>query len=134
VAAEVYRGSIHFDAEPEFVYQYFIKPEALVRWMGDQAILDPRPGGRFRLVFGHRTVEGQYVELDPPGRLVITWGRRGSVTFPPASSTLEVTLTPETGGTRVSIVHTGLPASEIPGYALGWQHYLPRPCRCCRWC
>ena len=69
MAAEVYRDSVHIDAEPDFVYKYFIKPEGLVRWMGDRAILDPRPGGRFTLVFGDRTVEGQYVELEPPRRL-----------------------------------------------------------------
>src|SRR5262245_20983865 len=126
VAAEAYRHSIHIDAEPDFVYDYFIKPEALVRWMGDRAILDPRPGGQFTLVFGDRTVEGQYVELDPPNRLVITWGRVGSVTLPPATSMLVVTFTPEAGGTRLSIVHTGLPVSELPRHALGWQHYLAR--------
>jgi uncharacterized protein YndB with AHSA1/START domain len=126
VVDDVYRGSIHIAAEPEFIYNYFIKPEALVRWMGDHAILDPRPSGRFTLVLGDRTVEGQYVELDPPHRLVITWGRRGSPTFPPGSSRLEVTFTPEHGGTRVSIVHTGLPASERPRHSLGWQHYLAR--------
>ena len=126
MATDCYRGSIHIDAEPEFVYGYFTRPEALVRWMGDRAILDPRPGGRFTLVFGDRTVEGRYVELDPPTRLVITWGRLGSATFPPSSSTLEVTLTAEAGGTRVSIVHSGLPASETPRHALGWQHYFVR--------
>jgi uncharacterized protein YndB with AHSA1/START domain len=126
VVTECYRGSIHIDAEPEFVYGYFTRPEALIRWMGDHAILDPRPGGRFTLVFGDRTVEGRYVELDPPTRLVITWGRLGSATFPPSSSTLEVTLTPEAGGTRVSIVHSGLPVSETPRHALGWQHYFAR--------
>ena len=39
---EVYRDSIHIDAEPDFVYGYFTRPEALVRWMGDHAVLDPR--------------------------------------------------------------------------------------------
>ena len=126
MAADVYRGSIHIDAEPEFVYGYFTNPEALVRWMGDRAILDPRPGGQFTLVFGDRTVNGQYVELDPPHRLVITWGRVGSRSFPPASSTLEVTLTPQASGTLVSIVHTGLPATELERHALGWQHYIAR--------
>jgi len=126
VAAEVYRDSVHIDAEPDFVYEYFIKPEALVRWMGDRAILDPRPGGRFTLVFGDRTVEGQYVELEPPHRLVITWGRVGSATFPPATSTLVVTFTAEGRGTRVSIIHAGLPERETHRHALGWQHYLAR--------
>jgi uncharacterized protein YndB with AHSA1/START domain len=125
VAAE-YRDSIHIEAEPALVFDYFTKPEALVRWMGDRAVLDARPGGEFTLYFDEKCVEGRYVELDPPRRLVIAWGRRGSPSFPPCTSTLEVLLVPEDGGTRVQIVHTGLPESERERHALGWQHYLGR--------
>ncbi len=124
--ADTYRGSIYIDAEPEFVFEYFTRPDALVRWIGDRAIVEPRAGGQFTLVFGDRTVAGRYVSVDPPHRVVITWGRVGSASFPPESSTLEVTLTAEHGGTRVSVVHTGLPASELRRHALGWQHYLHR--------
>jgi uncharacterized protein YndB with AHSA1/START domain len=126
VAAEPYRDSILIEADPEAVFTYFTKPEALVRWMGDRAVLDPRPGGEFTLYFDDRCVDGKYVEVDPPRRLVISWGRRGSKELPPFSSTLEVTLTSEMGGTRVSIVHHGLPQSEATRHALGWQHYLAR--------
>jgi uncharacterized protein YndB with AHSA1/START domain len=126
VAAEPYRDSIHIDAEPELVFEYFTRPESLVLWMGDRAVLDPRSGGEFTLYFGDKCVEGRYVELDPPRRLVITWGRRGSPSFPPAASTLEVTFVPEEGGTRVVVVHHGLPESEAHRHALGWKHYLGR--------
>jgi uncharacterized protein YndB with AHSA1/START domain len=126
VVAEPYRDSIHIEAEPELVFDYFTRPEALVRWMGDRAVLDPRPGGEFTLFFGEKCVEGRYVEVERPRRLVITWGRRGSGDFPPGASTLEVQLTAERGGTRVDIVHDGLPESEATRHALGWQRYLGR--------
>lgn len=126
MAVDPYRDSIHIDAEPELVFEYFTKPDALMRWMGDRAVVDPRPGGEFTLYFGDKCVEGRYVELEPPRRLVITWGRRGSPTFPPSISRLEVTLVSEAGGTRVEIVHHGLPDSEAHRHALGWQHYLAR--------
>ncbi len=126
MAAEPYRASIHIDADPSVVFTYFTNPQALASWLGDRAILDPRPGGRFTVFFADKAVEGRYMEIDPPRRLVITWGRAGSPTFPPHASTLEVTLTPEAGGTRVAIVHTGLPESEAPRHALGWRHYLAR--------
>jgi len=126
VVAEEFRDSIHIEAEPTVVFDYFTVPEALVRWIGDDAILDPRPGGQFTLFFGDRAVEGRYVEIDRPRRLVISWGRGGSKTLPPEASTLEVTLTPEAGGTRVAIVHSGLPAFETRRHTLGWRHYLGR--------
>jgi uncharacterized protein YndB with AHSA1/START domain len=126
VAAEPYRDSIYIDADPELVFDYFTQPEALVRWMGDRAVLDPRPGGEFTLYFDDRCVQGQYVVLERPHRLVITWGRLGSHELPPFSSTLEVLLAREGEGTRVAIVHQGLPESEAARHAAGWRHYLER--------
>ena len=121
-----YRDSIYIDAEPRVVFEYFVDPAALVQWMGDRAILDARPGGRFILFFDERAVEGRYVEIDPPRRVVITWGRARSATFPPGASTLVVTLTPEGRGTRVAIVHSGLPNDELDRHVAGWRHYLMR--------
>ena len=126
MSADPYRDSIHVAAEPSVVFEYFTRPEALVRWMGDRAVLDPRPGGEFTLFFGDKCVEGRYIELDPPRRLVIAWGRRGSPSFPPSVSTLEVLLIPENDGTRVEIAHWGLPRDEVARHALGWTHYLGR--------
>ena len=45
MAAEPFRHSVHIAAEPAIVYEYFTDPDAIVRWMGDYAVLDPRPGG-----------------------------------------------------------------------------------------
>ena len=126
MAADPYRDSIYVAAPPDVVFDYFTQPDALVQWMGDRAVLDPRPGGEFTLYFEDRCVEGRYAEIDRPRRLVITWGRRGSREMPSFSSTLEVSFAPEAGGTRVSIVHHGLPLSEAARHALGWQHYLGR--------
>ena len=126
MAAEPYRDSIYIEATPETVFEYFTNPKLLVHWMGDDAVLDPRPGGRFTLVFGNQTVEGRYVSLEHPNRVVISWGRRGSRVLPPEASVLEVEMHAERGGTRVSIVHSGLPKSERRRHALGWRHYLAR--------
>lgn len=126
MAVEPYRDSIYIDADPDLVFDYFTQPEALVRWMGDRAVLDPRPGGEFTLYFDDRCVQGRYAVLDRPHRLVITWGRLGSRELPPFSSTLEVSLAREHDGTRVTIVHHGLPESESARHALGWKHYLRR--------
>ncbi len=123
---DVYRASIFIEAPPEVVFTFFTQPEALTSWMGDAALIEPRPGGRFVLHFEGRVVEGRYLAVDPPRRVVITWGRRGSRGMPPGSSTLEVTLSPEADGTRVAISHDGLPPSERERHALGWRHYLPR--------
>ena len=126
MTSEPYRDSIYIDAPPDVVFEYFVDPVALVQWMGDEAFLEPRPGGRFTLRFGHGTVEGRYVEVMRPSRIVVAWGRLNSATMPPGSSVLEVELMAENDGTRVSIVHSGLPQVEQAKHAAAWRHYLQR--------
>lgn len=126
MGAEVFRGSIFVDASPEVVFAYFTDAEALASWMGDRAMVEPRAGGRFVLHFDDRVVEGRYVAVEFPHRVVITWGRHGSVRLPPGGSTLEVSFAPAGSGTRVTVVHDGLPDLERELHARGWAHYLPR--------
>jgi uncharacterized protein YndB with AHSA1/START domain len=126
VTADPYRDRIHIAAQPETVFDYFTNAAALARWMGDRAVVDPRPGGQFTIFFADRRVEGRYLEVDRPRRLVISWGRAGSASFPPGTSVLEVTLTEHDGGTLVAITHSGLPDGERHRHALGWHHYLAR--------
>lgn len=121
---EPFQHSIFIDAAPEVVFEYWTNADLLVRWIGERARLDPRPGGEFTIDFGERRMQGHYVALEPPRRLVIAWGRQGSRELPPSSSTLEVRFIRQDGGTRVEISHTGLPPSERRGHALGWQRYL----------
>jgi uncharacterized protein YndB with AHSA1/START domain len=71
-------------------------------------------------------VRGRYLDLDPPNRLVISWGYAGSDTLPPGSSTVEIRLIPADGGTRVELEHRDLPPREVPGHVSGWDHYLAR--------
>jgi len=126
VTVEPYRHSILIHARQDEVFRYFVEPEAIVAWMGDEASVDPQPGGIFLLRFDDKIVEGRYIEVTPPSRLTIGWGRKGSASFPPHTSRLEVILATEDAGTRVTIVHHGLPVDEQARHALGWKHYLAR--------
>jgi uncharacterized protein YndB with AHSA1/START domain len=125
-ASEPYTTSVHVDAAPERVFDYFTKPEAILRWMGDYAVLDPVPGGQFTLDINGVPVRGRYLAVDRPHRLLISWGHAGSDRLPPGASTLEVTLTPRDGGTTVTVVHAGLPAPDADQHRLGWAHFLER--------
>ena len=120
--------TISIAASPETVWEFFVDPEKLTRWKGMKADLDPRPGGVYfcEVIPGH-TARGEYVELDPPRRLVFTWGWDGQEGVPPGSSTIEVELTPAGDGTSLHFVHRDLPTTEsAESHAHGWDHYLPR--------
>jgi uncharacterized protein YndB with AHSA1/START domain len=126
VGAEPVTASVYIDAPPDRVYQFFTRPEALTAWMGESADIDPSPGGRFEVDVKGTPVRGHFLRLDPPHRLVISWGYRDSPHLPPGASTVDVRLTPEGGGTRVELQHRDLPSAEHPGHASGWSHYLAR--------
>ncbi|HEV8462669.1 MAG TPA: SRPBCC domain-containing protein [Gaiellaceae bacterium] len=121
-----FEHDVFIAAKPQRVYDYFTRADDLVRWMGDYAVLDPRPGGEFTVDINGVPVRGRYLELDPPRRLLISWGHAGSDLLPPGASTVEITLVPEHGGTTVRLSHHGLPETEAEGHAGGWPHFLER--------
>jgi uncharacterized protein YndB with AHSA1/START domain len=115
-------------APPETVFPYFTDADRMTRWMGTEAELEATPGGIFRVnVGGSHVGQGEYVEVDPPTRVVFTWGWDDPESaVQPGTSTVEVTLTPEGEGTKVVLVHRDLPeGAEVP-HGHGWEHYLAR--------
>ena len=126
MTAEPVRAWIRIDAPPERVWEFFTRPEAIIRWMGEYAVLEPQPGGEFTVDVKGAPVRGRYLELDPPHRLLLSWGYAGSRELPPGASTVEVRLVRDGAGTRVHLEHRDLPEGETPGHAEGWTHYLAR--------
>ena len=116
---------IRIVAPPEIVFAFFTDPDRHKRWLGREAFLDPRPGGIYRCVVNDTaTVRGEYVVVDPPSRLVFTWGFEGDSVVPPGSSTVSVDLRPDGDGTRLRLVHTGLPHPMLAPHEQGWRGYL----------
>ena len=118
---------VRIEARPETVFEFFTDPEKMKRWKGTDAELDPRPGGVYRVnVTGHDVVVGEYVAVEPPTRVVFTWGWEESAEVPPGSSTVEITLTPDGEGTIVRLVHRDLPVGHGARHLEGWNHFMPR--------
>ena len=116
-------------ASPETVFEFFTDPGKMIQWMGRSADLDPRPGGGFRCdINGRDVARGEYVELDPPRRVVFTWGWEAEHSLTaPGSSTVEVLLEADGDGTRLRLVHRDLPSAEVAEkHRQGWQHYAER--------
>jgi uncharacterized protein YndB with AHSA1/START domain len=124
----VYERTLTIDASPETVWEFLVDPAKATRWMGTKAQFEAQPGGVYycEVIPGH-TAKGEFVELDPPNRLVYTWGWENNEGVPPGSSTIEIELTPQGDGTSVRFVHKDLPSAEaVASHANGWDHYLPR--------
>ena len=121
-----YRTSIDIAAPPEVVFAHLITPERMITWMGERAELEARPGGMFAVDVTGNPFRGEYLEVQPPHRVVVSWGLAGSDSFPPGSSRVEFTLTSIDTGTRLSLIHRDLPETHSRTHGLGWTHYLGR--------
>jgi uncharacterized protein YndB with AHSA1/START domain len=110
-------------APPETVFAYFTDAERYRLWQGIEAELDPRPGGLFRVTMndiGH-VARGLFLEVEPPTRLVFSWGWEGIDGLLPGESTVEVQLVPDGDSTLLRLRHSGLPSeSACQIHAYGW--------------
>jgi uncharacterized protein YndB with AHSA1/START domain len=125
---DVIERVIDIAASPETVFTLLTDPEQYVRWKGTKAKLEPRPRGAFDVGFanGGRAL-GEYVEVVPNRRVVFTWGWDGpDAVVKAGGSTVEIDLEPRGTGTRLRLVHRGLPVSERASHAEGWDFFLPR--------
>jgi uncharacterized protein YndB with AHSA1/START domain len=124
--------TIEIEASPETVWELLTDPVKARRWWGIDATFDTRPGGEFRLHVGSGSIaRGEYVEVEPPSRLVFTFGwEQGGDTSgrtPAGSTTVEITLVPTDTGTTLTLVHSGIATGETAeNHATGWDHYLSR--------
>jgi uncharacterized protein YndB with AHSA1/START domain len=120
----VLTASVRISAPPADVFPYFTDPELMIQWIGEWADLRPEPGGTFALNIGKTAVRGEFLQIEPPHRVVFTWGVPGQESLPPGSTTVEVRLTADGPDTVVELLHQGLPADEFDGHLEGWTTML----------
>lgn len=120
-------------ATPEQVFRSLTDPDELMKWWGTKGLLtrahvNLRPGGEYRLEFVSPEgvaawVKGQYQVVEPPRRLVKTWFNSK---FPDLRNTVEIRLEPVAGGTRLTLIHSGLAGrpEAFEDYDRGWPDVL----------
>ncbi|WP_127584406.1 SRPBCC family protein [Paenibacillus koleovorans] len=128
ISSEVVRRELYIECRPEILFAFFTDSDKLVRWMGRQVLLDPSIGGKFRIdLNGSDVALGEYKELIPHEKVVLSWGWEKSKLVPPGSSTLEFLLAPKDGGTVLTLTHYDLPtAEEVASHNHGWTQYMDR--------
>lgn len=131
VGTEPIVKEMRIDARPETVFGFFTEPDKLTRWLAAEAATDPREGG-----INHQThisdgrsyyMRGEFVEVSPPHRVVFTWYFENyDIGVEPGTSTVEVTLEADDGGTLLRLVHSGLPEATRGEHDEGWSEMLTR--------
>lgn len=117
-------ASVRIAAAPTDVFSYLTDASLLTRWMGAWADVSPEPGGIFAVDIGDQAIRGTYLAVEPPHRVVFTWGLPGNQALPPGASTVEIRLTADGEGTIVDLIHSDLPADLRPDHLRGWASLL----------
>jgi uncharacterized protein YndB with AHSA1/START domain len=118
-------ATVRIAAPPDVVFPYFTDPALATRWIADAALLDARPGGTFALDVRGNPARGEFLEVEPPHRVVFSWGIEGRGDFPPGSSTVEVVLRAEGQDTIVTLTHRDLPTKDYrTSHQAGWTEFL----------
>lgn len=89
-------------------------------WPDTEYVVDARPGGSYvaRSATGG-SVEGEFIRLDPPHALEMTWRWDGE----PGDDTVLVVLSAQDDGTLVTVRHRTL-STGVDDYRMGWEFVL----------
>jgi uncharacterized protein YndB with AHSA1/START domain len=121
-----FASSIEIAATPDAVFDYLVTADGLTAWLGQRAEVEPTVGGGFAVDIAGQPIRGEYLEVQRPHRVVVSWGVLGSDEFGAGASRVSFTLSAVAAGTRVDLLHEGLPDARVAGHVDGWAHFLPR--------
>jgi uncharacterized protein YndB with AHSA1/START domain len=127
----VVRRETQIAAPPSTVFAFLTDPDKIMRWMGQEVVTEPHPGGLYLLkgvgMERSRVARGAFREVVPVHRLAYTFGWEGSEAVPPGSGLIEIDLIDKDGGTLLRMTHSGLPdAQQCAEHDRGWQYHLER--------
>ena len=108
----------HFSAAPQRVYDALTSGKLHAAFTGAEARITPKKGGEFHAWAGQ--FSGKFLELTPGEKIVQTWRSKD---FPAGypDSHLEISLVPESGGTRLELKHTKVPYKKLEEYHGDWS-------------
>jgi uncharacterized protein YndB with AHSA1/START domain len=121
VAADSVEREILIGASPEVVWRVITEPEHISRWFSDEAEVDGRagaegtltwrPGGRGGAREHDLIVPIRVVDAEPFRRFSFRWSHpEGTVPDESNSALVEFSLVEEAGGTRLTVLESGIGA------------------------
>lgn len=134
------RKSIVVNAPLGVVFKAISDPEELIQWFPDQAILEPKVGGKVKFSFYKEKspdhtcatdtfTEGIVKEYIPNKKLSYTWKQKDVPNFPETIVTWELEEI-DVNKTKVKLFHSGFTGNEerksFKEHDQGWSYFLGR--------
>jgi uncharacterized protein YndB with AHSA1/START domain len=127
VKTRTIRQTVLLPAPPAAVYRALADSKEHSAFTGSKAKIPRRAGGRMTAYGGY--ISGKVFGLWPGMGLLQTW-RTTEWPKGAADSRLEIRLAPAgKKGTRLTIIHSDVPAAQAARYASGWRAFYWAPLR-----
>ncbi|MEP7351915.1 MAG: SRPBCC domain-containing protein [Acidobacteriota bacterium] len=107
------------------VFRYFTDCARWASWWGQGSTIDPQLGGKvyIRHPNGVET-EGEVLEVDPPERIVFTYGYASGKPIPLDGSRVTIRLEADSQGTRLHLLHEFREPVSAEEHVQGWRFQL----------
>ena len=122
--SEKTRVSAVIPAPAREIYDAWLSSKGHAAMTGSPAKVSSRAGGTFNAWDGY--ISGKNLEMKSPSRILQAWR---TTEFPDDApdSILEILLERAKGGTKVTFIHTGIPAGQSASYKQGWIDFYFKP-------
>lgn len=112
-------------ASPDTVFRFFTGNARWAKWWGAGSTIDAQPGGSVLIRHPNGVeVTGEVIEIQPPQRLVFTYGFASGKPIPPGSSRVTIDLAEASGGTRLKLTHEFAEEAVRDQHVQGWRFQL----------
>jgi len=112
-------------ARPERVFRYFTDSTRWAAWWGAGSTIDPARGGKVFVRYPNAVeAAGEVVEIDPPRKIVFTFGFASGQPIGVGASLVTISLAEDPEGTRLRLVHQFAEAAARDQHVQGWRYQL----------
>jgi len=117
--------SILIQAAPETVFRYFTDSTRWAAWWGAGSTIDATPGGKVYIRYPNAVeASGEVMAVEPPLRIVFTYGFASGKPMPPGASQVTIRLEADGDATRLHLFHELADAEARDGHVAGWRFQL----------
>jgi activator of HSP90 ATPase len=113
---------LHADAER--IYKAWLSSEEHAAFTGSSAHVTPEVNGKFTAWDGY--ISGKTIAMEPFHRIVQTW-RTTEFPADAPDSHLEILIEKVKEGTRITLIHSEIPAGQADEYKRGWKDFYFKP-------
>jgi len=117
--------TVVIQAAPQTVFSFFTDNDRWASWWGAGSTIDPKSGGRVYIRHANGIESsGEVVEVQPPIRIVFTYGFNSGSPIPPGSSRVTISLEQHGAATRLDLRHEFPEATTRDEHVQGWRYQL----------